>query len=519
MLFALLLMSVSALRAQTFNVKLSDKFSLRDRGLTEKDGGTLRRGDFFYCMETAYKSMRFAYTAKLDKIKYGINIYKYDGNMKEVKQGSLQSGDKSFGPFPPRMTLFAGKILIFYYQVLENGAIQLLYSTVDPESVSVAAGKILYTTTEKNVGFLKMEKVVVGNKLHFCPSPDSTKLLVSQSGNNQEMFSCVINADLSVEKPIVSKVKANMEDFGIQHVLIDGAGNRYFSYSFAEDKATKNGVFVRNAGGREGFLPFRATSDEGEPGTLSLGLSKDNAKIFVYGASSAEHLEEGVVLASVDGDGIKLGKPQLFPFPKELKDRLHKMDYTQKHPSPESQKEVYYESNVLEDGTVVLTGFPVDHENHAPMLSPGQHYASSVSKDYAGPVINIFIKDGKSNVGVIYRNQKLSAASVPVTNPYGDKLICIYTDSEKGISSDDPHTNDKVRDEDELVLAVAILGSDGTIMSKKKLADRVGGANFFTGFTQQLSGTRYLIPVGRNRMNLARYYTELEEWATLDINP
>ncbi|HLZ88000.1 MAG TPA: hypothetical protein VKQ52_12185, partial [Puia sp.] len=455
----------------------------------------------------------------LDKVKYGINLYKYDGRMKQLQQVGLQGSDKSFGPFPPRMTQFAGKLLIFYYQVADNGAIQLLYSAVDPESLDISAGKLLYSISEKNVGLFKLEKAVFGNKLRLCLSPDSSKLLVSQSGNTNEMFACTINADFSIEKPVVSKVKANMEDFVVESALIDGVGNRYFTYSFFEDKAKKNGVFVQNSSGKEGFLSFRANPDGGEPGKLSLQLSKDYGKAFVYGASSTEQLEEGVVLVTVDADGIKLGKPQLCSFPAELKDRLRKMDYTVKRHDPEVEKGVSYKSAILEDGTVVLTGFPEDHENHAPMISPGQHFASSISRDYAGPIFNIFIKDGKSSLGVIYRNQRLSPASIPIAIPYGNKLICIYTDSEKGIASDDPHTNDKVKDESDLVLAMAILNSDGTIISKKKLAAPVGSANFFTMYMQQLNSRQFLIPLGRERVNLARYYSELEEWATLDINP
>ncbi len=519
MFLAFLLLDLSVCQAQTVNVTLSEKFSLRDRGMTEKDGATQRRGDFFYCMETDYKSMQFAYTAKLDKIKYGINMYKYDGNMKQVQQVALQGGDKSYGPFPPRMKQFGGKILIFYYQAMDNGAIQLLYSTVDPESLIISAGKMLYTISEKNVGLFKLEKAVFGNRLLFCLSPDGSKLLVSQSGNTNEMFACVINADLSIEKPVASLVNASMEDFAVGRVLIDGTGNRYFAFSFLEDKADKHGVFIQNAAGKEKFLSFPADADGAEPGKLGFQLSKDQQQVYVYGSSSSEHLEEGVVLATVDAIGMKLGKPLLCPFPAELKERLKKMDYTQKHRDHDIMKDVYYGSNVLDDGTLVLTGFPTDREARTPIMSPGQHYAAATGVAYGGPILNIFIKDANPTVSVIYRNQKLSQASVPITFPYGNKLVCIYTDSEKGITSDDAHTNDKVKDEDDLVLAVAVLNSDGTIVNKKKLADRAGGANFFTQYMQQSTPNQYLIPLGKDKVNLARYYTELEAWATLDITP
>ncbi len=509
---AFLLLAMYACQAQTINVTMSEKFSLRDRGMTEKDGATQRRGDFFYCMETDYKSMQFAYTAKLDKIKYGIIMYKYDGNMKQVEQAGLQGGDKSFGPFPPRMTQFGGKMLIFYYQAIDNGGIQLLYSTVDPESLRLSAGKLLYTISERNVGLFKLEKAVFGNKLLFSLSPDGGKLLVSQSGNTDEIFSCVMDPDLSIEKPLVAKVNGGMEDFAAGSVLIDGAGNRYFAFSFMEDKADKHGVFVQNAAGKEKYLSFPATADGVEPGTLGFQLSKDQQKVFVYGPSSNEHLEEGVVLATVDAAGMKLGKPLLCPFSPELKERLKKMDYTQEHRGYLVVKNIFYHSNVMDDGTLVLTGFPTDRKTSV-------FTSATVTNSYGGPILNVFIKGEKPAFGLIYRNQQLTQGSSPVAFPYGNKLVVIYTDSEKGIASDDAHTNDKVKHEDDLVLAMAVLNSDGTIVSKKKLADRVGGANYFTLYTQQSTPTQYLIPLGKNKTNMARYFTELERWATIDITP
>ena len=188
------------------------------------------------------------------------------------------------------------------------------------------------------------------------------------------------------------------------------------------------------------------------------------------------------------------------------------MDYTQKHRDHLIIKDIFYRSNLLDDGTLVLTGFPTDRETS---ILP----SATVTNSYGGPILNIFIKDEKSALGVIYRNQQLTQASSPVTIPYGNKLVCIYTDSEKGIASDDAHTSDKVKHEDDLILAMAVLNSDGTIASKKKLSDRAGDANFFTLFTQQSTPNQYMIPMGKNKVNLARYYTELERWATLDIAP
>ena len=515
-LFALLLGAPCVLHAQNVTVKLSNKFSLRDRGLTQKDGATFMWGNFFYCTETDYKGMQFAYTAKLEKVKYAVNIYKYDAEMKELQKASLPGGF-SLGPFPPSSILFNGKIVLVYYNVLEKGAIQLMYSVVDPETLGMSAGKELYVISEKNVGLFKLGQVFTNNKLHLRVSPDSSKLLVVQAGNTNEMVACIINKDMEAGKAVISKVKPNMEDFTVQDAVMDNAGNKYFTYSFTEDKTIKNGVLIQNNNGKDAFLSFKSTQDGQDPGTLFVKLSRDNTKVYVFGASVGEFLEEGVMLATVDAASLKLGKQQLFPYPQDLRERLYKNDFADKKHGNYSVKKAFYVYHEMADGTVVLTGYPIN-------VVTGTHMgrnnlpAGTYSFYYAGPILNIFVKDGKGRFGVVYRNQEMGHGSAPLIVPYGDKLLCIYYDSEKGLASDKPEHTDKRRDAGELVLAMAVLGNDGSLISRKKLLDRVGSSVFMTNHQQSLTGNTYLVPVGHDRVNLTRYYTEVEQWATLEVN-
>src|SRR6266567_4855775 len=85
------------LNAQTTTLSLSKKFSLKDPGST-LFGAVMGAGDFYYSMVVDYKGMQFAYSATLNKIKYSIEIHKYDEDMKEVKKISLPGHGKDLGP-------------------------------------------------------------------------------------------------------------------------------------------------------------------------------------------------------------------------------------------------------------------------------------------------------------------------------------------------------------------------------------------------------------------------------------
>lgn len=150
-------LSTSLLQAQNVSVSYSNRFVLRDKGLTQKEGQTFRIGEHYFWVETDYKGMQLAYTARLKKVKYDVNIYRFDSTMKQTEKVAID-GQWSLGPFPPAPVYFSGKLLVFYYKVSENGDIHLLFSAVDPETMTVSAAKELNVFSEKNTGMFNIGK-------------------------------------------------------------------------------------------------------------------------------------------------------------------------------------------------------------------------------------------------------------------------------------------------------------------------------------------------------------------------
>jgi len=506
------------LYAQNVSVSYSSRFSLRDKGLTQKEGNTFRVGDYYFCVETDYKGMQLAYTARLKGVKYDVNVYKFDSTMKQVNKVALD-GQWSLGPFPPVPAYFGGKLLVFYYKASDNGDIHVLFSAVDPGTMTISPVKELNVITEKNTGMFNIGKSFDLNRLSTALNVDSTKLLVVQSGNTDVFFSVVINGDLSFGKPVISRVRGDLDDFRINSLCMDAAGNKYFTYDYIEDKKRHHGLMFQTAAGKDAWPELRIPDDVTNAGLLWVRASRDNSKVYVYGIAKGDmrmEREVGILEATVDVAKLRLSNVKFFPYPEDLLERLHKMDYAEKNHGNLVVKNAFYSSNELEDGTLALTGYPEDIEQSAPT----SHVDGSMSQRtyvHAGPIINIFIKDGKANFGVIYRSQEMTNASMFIAAPYHNKLVCIYNDNEKSINSDDPHVNGKKYDLKELVLAVAVMGSDGTVISRKKLADKQGHLSFFTNDQQPLPAKGYLIPLGRDKVNLIRYFTEYEQWATVSI--
>lgn len=506
-LFVLSLLYAVALNAQTTNLTLSKKFSLKDPGST-LFGAAFGAGDFYYSMVVDYKGMQFAYSATLNKVKYGIDIYKYDRNMKEVKKISLSGHTKDMGPFPPRLRVFNGKICVFYYKSQEDNSTKLSMSIIDPNTLTETNNIDLYTFSEKNVGLWKMSEAINNNSLLLERNSDSTKLLVSQSGNTKEFFTCILNSDLEVEKPIVSKIK-NMEGFQLEKACMDNAENKYFSYIAKSGDLNKRGILLQNNKGEENFLAVKTGQGSLEVNSLSLKMTKDDTKVYVYADYGENKLAEGVLLATVDMSQHAIGNIQLFPYPEEVRAKLKEAGFAQKSGKSFSVFPVSYECAELEDGTLVLTGFP--EYNVTNTVSNGQ----SITNYRAGPVIHAFIKSGKSNFGIIYRDQPRNEASYFIALPYKNKFVCLYTDFRKNIYPDESEKIDRPR---ELVLTQATWSADGTLLGKKEVAARPdGGLIYFINAAKPLAKDTWVMPMGRNRVNMVRYYTEIEQWATLEV--
>jgi len=495
---------------------------LKDRGMTDKDGLTFKAGEGWYSMEIDYKNMQFAYTAKLDKIKYGVNIYKYDADMKEVKKVSLR-GNRELGPFSPQMLYFQNRLVVLYYKVMEDNSIKLYMSVVDPATLEEKENNDLYAISERNVGLFKIEGVLNRNRLALKISPDSSKLLISQSGNTGEMFTCIVGPDLVPMKKMTTRIREKMEEFEIQNCAIDNAGNKYFGYSYKAGPANKKGMLLQDNNGKETYLPLTPGRNSGfEADQLSFQSSRDNTRMYVYttyGHSETE--EEGVLLTTVDVNHAVLAEPQLFPFPMDLRMKLSVRDYTNKEKGGMTVKQGSYHMTEMDNGTVVLSGSPVNLVARTMMVSSMNHStARSVdSRQYFhGPVIHVFINNGICVFGVLNRNQQSTQASGFIVQPLGDKLVCIYTDTKKNMESLAPDELSKPADADNLVLGEAVFGSDGALISRKVIGDRMGNLNYFTSYSRPLSDHSYIFPLGRNRVNMVRYYTEVEQWAVVDIN-
>jgi hypothetical protein len=493
------------LSAQSVDISMSKKISLKDLDVCHINGPTYKIGDFFYSLEIDWK-VQLAYTAKLDKMRYAIILHRYDQQMQEVKSLNFQNKGKEFGPFAPKAVLFHGQLLLFYYTVPDQ-SIELSMAVIDPVTLEETTHKGLYIIAERNVGILKVNEAIDHNKLILSFSPDSSRLLVVQCGNTDEIFTCAVDSKLEVERPLTSRVRQGVEDIAFFDGITDNDGNRCVSYVYKVDKVAKSGVLFQKAGVKDTYLDVKQGQNIESVDKPRFVLSDDGPSLYLYATTFLDEVGCGYALAKIDAGQQKMAPASFFRFPSEVSAWMHKEGYRR---STGDENDFFSAATRLKDGTIVISGYPL-HTTYSPELKV-KTYVS-----YAGPIINAFVKGNSVNFAMVYRNQESSEASGFVAVPMEDKLVLLYNDGEKNILSTEPTGNRKTYSPRQLVLAEAAVGSDGKLVSKTKIENKGAEGNFLLSLAQRSSDRQFLIPVGVETKNMARFYLLTEQWANVDM--
>ncbi|HVX52702.1 MAG TPA: hypothetical protein VHB48_21250 [Chitinophagaceae bacterium] len=508
-LFPLLLMAAIAIHAQTVNITLSKEFTLKDAG-NKLAGHPVKMGGFFYQLEIKYKGAQLAYTAKLEKIKYSVIIHKLDVDMKELAHYTIGNG-KEFGPFPARMVMYNNTLLVFYYQVQDEHVIKLLMTVVDPDAMQEKSASEVCSLTEKNTGFFKMLNSLENNFLQIKHSSDHNKLLLCQAGNTQQIFTCLINQQYQIVQPRTSTINNRLTNFALNTSFLDDNDNRYISYTYKAGKINKRGVLMQASGGKEEYVDFKTGNALWDANTLSFHMGPDHLTVYIYANFYGDYFDEGLMLSTANISDFSFGQTRFFPYPQHIRQRLGTMGFGEKVKDSYTIRPIGYECYDMEDGSLAFSGTPIFYTSD--MTSHG-----TIVTTFGGPIINIFIMGNECKWGVIYRSIREEPASYFTAMPYHNKLLLLYNDGPKNINIRDTSDYKDIKKASDLVLAKAVVSNNGDILSKEQISSNHAGSNYyFTIFEQQVTQNEYIIPIGRVRFNLARYYTELVQYATIDI--
>lgn len=500
-----------SMQGQQFNVNLTSPGSIKNSISPFK-----RYGKKLYTHEMEYTKSQAPYLTNFKKVQYKLELTQYDETFKELKKLSIDKGEKDLGPLSPVVHYGATAIYVLYSRFADDNKIKMYVAKVNPDNLSVITTKEVMEHDQKNQDFWRVLKRMEQSTILFTASADGKNMWIVQVSPTQ-VISTVIDDKLNViqqSEPLPGK----MENIQVTGTYIGNEGNKVLVCRYYSDDKNKDydrAVFFQPAN-TKWVSKLINLPDGFSLGYLSVQESRTRTKLYFgaeYFAKKHDEGNRGVLLGEINIASQSISNPAIHPYTDELKQRILDLDFA----SRKNGEIVFlgrgigYKITEMENGTIVLSG---DMHTSASTTNGTTFY-------YVGPVIHVFIiPNGKANMTLIPKKQ----ANDPVTEffnyVYKDKLICVYADIPKFQQKE---LKDKqiglVRRVVEMVPVANVYDSDGKLLERKMLIDspkKIKG-NVMLGGRSKLADNLFIFPVGKSKVNLMGYYTDVNEFCYLEI--
>lgn len=508
-LFVLLCICYStSLHSQELKLELSTPGKIKDAS-----SHFHRYGKYIYSDKTNWAAKQFALTATLKKVHYGLDVIQYDDQLNEQKKLSLDN-DKDLGPFMPIVHYGENAIYAMYFKFVDD-KVKMYVSKINPDDLSVVATKEVMDYDQRNQGFWNLVNTVYDAESFYTVSPDGKNAWIVHASPTL-LLTTVIDADLNIVQKAES-VPVKLKRLKITGAEMNNAGDKVLAFYFddaAMHEFFRRGLFVQPANSAGSFKNVELPESK-FPGNLQLAQSRDGQKLYIGGEYFGEDYSyggQGVMLGEVNLKNGSIGNLKFHPYTNELRQRVYDLDFASKRKGQIifTDHHLNYKIVEMEDKTIVLSSDMQDTQ-------VGTH----VSYTYFGPIVHVFLKpDGNATMTLIPKKQSGTSYTSFFNYLYKDKLICIYADipkyQEKVFADKDIST---IRSLSDIVPVANIYASDGKLVSRKMLInnkDQMKG-NVLIGNVSKIGDNRFLMPIGESKVNLIKYYLNIDQICYLEI--
>jgi hypothetical protein len=443
----------------------------------------IKLGDAYFGMDIDIKS-QLAY--KLDKIKYGVTLLKYDKDLKVVKEVKLENGERVYGPFEPMIKKINDKIFFLYYQHTgEDDNIKLMSCEIDPITLKLSAPEELLSLVQKNISLQQALQMTSSYKFELMPSPDLSKTLVLwSSGVNNQIYFSVLGKDF---KKIRSANETISKESKIEviNACVDNIGNVFISYNNSKRKLPH--IILNKADSKSSDFELNIGSGEVYEAYVFPSINDNNIVVTGTYREGTDRLA-GVFSQVINVSSSQPGAATKTIFPKELIEEFDGDGWAETKAKNYGLSILLYITPVLlGDGTINLAGEFRKVE-----------MGTKTSFMIAGDIINIHFKKD----GVVFSRipkVRVSAGSTigdsfyPVA--YKNQVIIFYNDHESNVKQDITKTPSRSDNYRNSVLVAAAIQPDGTV--KREILIDLSKEDYLpvAETLQRLSQNSILIPI------------------------
>jgi hypothetical protein len=484
----------------TSSVEDQSRYLLHTVKWTTREKQGFRDGNAIIQIEKTGTKLQTAYTVRFDGTKHALLIHKIDGTDREIATNKLEGGERVFGPVTSKPIEMGGKILLFYFKYLDKDSMKLFVSEVDKNTLQLTNTRYLYSYQQNNVGIFKLAKAL-GKEITLQLSDDHSKLLVVYPGNDEEIFSCVLDSNLQLIRQKKSRL-AGTEDLIVSEAFLDNNGNSIVAFSkevfssetFNNSIARK--IWLQKTNNAEKLIDAETWANQLELHNVHFKAAKGGEKLYMFGDYAGTVANAGIWVSEIQTEKNTVSRPKLFAYAEDFKKRIYDIGFGERKKGNYGILDADLELTEFENGDLAVCGSPLLRNDGTWNDVDGKR--KGYISFFAGPVMIAFLKAKAEPVfTLIPRYQNYCGGSKSLFVPYRDKLVIIYNDYAKYINNEltdkvDPIRVNMVR---ELSLAGAVVNKSGVIESRKMLVEGIARMNFFDiSSCQALSGKKWLIP-------------------------
>lgn len=443
--------------------------------------------DFLVMFDGGVGMQLSSFTFKLDKVKFGIVLFRYDSTMKMVKKNMLADGQEKFGPFPSQLKQIGSKYYLVYSIYNPSDGLQWWLAGIDPETLNLGTAQQLISMDVSNLRLGRSEVFFDASGLQISESPNGSKLLVSWSNTKSKKFYlAVLDSSLKLEwkKDFESSVTGDVEEFTS---CIDDKGVAYVSYMSRIDK--NEWIYKVAAYGAERRLKeSEVKTKNSKVYQVILIPSKAGNLVHVAGSYSENPGKlSGLFHQTISTDNYALKDNGQYPFTRALVEQLDADNWASVKEKSYGLNDLRMQGFELSDGSVALVG-------QWWKTLRTERTSASVS----GSILTARIRNGNVSVASIPRYRVSTGNPMGSSHkaiPFGNKLLIFYNDYESNLKRDPlkpPIASNNYRHSS---LVAAQLNDDGTIKREPVIGILDDGFVPTSEYIQPIESNKLLIPI------------------------
>lgn len=456
--------------------------------------------------------LKFGIGFKLSKSNYSVKLWKYDNNMRPLKEAKIADGDKIYGPFPPMLRKINDKLYLLYYQFFEDQQKIIFFSSeLDQVSLTLGSPHQIMVIDQKNLGASwDLVNMIEHQKLLTAHSPNNTKFLFvwSSTVDNKITFSITDN-NLKAIRSATEEIK-NLKKYELHSACVDNTGNAYITYSYRPDNDDSYPhILINKQSGNTIDLEIKLP--DARPYDVFAGASLSDNNIWVAGMYKNKTVNlAGVFSFRLNSLDFKLGPAKKTDFPRTLVEQFDND---------------YYWADLKEKRYGLATSYVINpyspEDGSFDLVCEFQRVEWSEKHAYNlfGGILDIHFTP--ENKVVFSRIPKLRViaqnfiGSSYYALPYKDRVVILYNDHKDNLGQQIDKKPKRSDNYSNSVLVAATMNANG-IVKREILVDQ-SKEDYLAVIerAQVLSSTQLLIPF--RRIKSLGAVTEDLKWVVLTI--